>query len=583
MKNWSRYDSISTLNSIMEIDRDKYQYNLARYLNRPTIDIDNNNEWNADYTESFVSLFDPDLTNGPNMNVIKSVIDSLVSKLSNNKVRPFFNSIDGTYHTKKIVKQVQIYFDHLYEKINADAIISMAFRNACIFGIGYIFLDPFTYEISCAPSYNIAMLNSEQKRTKLLYKIKNAPAPFFTKYGLQIDTLYADFAMFIDVIDHKATIFINGAERKSIKYNFDELPIVLVYFNEPVIGLKTVSVADELEGIQTHIDLLNAKISACAQLSPAMTIYVHENSNVKAADINNKVGNVFELRMPVGSSNLPVQYVNPSLHDPQWTNELDFYVQKAYDMIGISQLSAQSRKPSGLNSGAALQTMEDIESDRFETQVSHFVRAYTDLAKMIIRVMPDDKDILEGDAYRSSMKWADIKKESNNLRIQYSGMSVLSKDPAEKLKQLLEMSQAGVIGADKVAEYMEIPDLEDAYSDAQAVKNAISQVIERAIEKGDYNIPEFVNYAELSKEIAIQENQLYAAISDDNDNKEVLMALLRLEKLDETLINIMETQGFIDPTSEIEDKTSESGIGAGAQTTTQAISSADAMAQNGGM
>lgn len=577
MKNWSQYESISTLNSIIEGSEGKYEYNLARYLNKPDVDIRNASEYSSWDIFGYSLNQDTDLWNGPNFNVIKSVIDSLVSKLSNNKTRPFFNTVNGTYFTKKVVKQCQQYFDHLYEKIDADSLIASAFRNACIFDIGYILIDPFTYEIYSVPSYQIAMLNSEQKRTKLLMVRKNCPTTFFAKYNIQIDSTYADFAMYVDTIDKKAKLFVNGQERKSIAYTANILPVVEVYFNEPIEGLRTVSVADELEGIQTHIDLLNSKISTCAQLTPGMTVYVHDTSNIKKSDINNRTGNVYEVRMPVGASNVPVQFVNPAPHDPQWLSELDFYVQKAYDMIGISQLSAQSRKPSGLDSGAALQTMEDIESDRFETQVRHYIRAYTDLAKLIIEVLPEDHDIISPDEYTSSVSWADVKRESNKFRIQYSAMSVLSKDPSEKLKQLLQMSQVGLIGAEQIAEYMQVPDLEDAYSNAAAVKNAIQEVITRAIDQGIYDIPEYINYAELSKQIAVQQNLIFASLSD-KDNTKALISIKRLNHLDDMLIGIMEKNGFIDPVSTVEEtQVSSSGLGAAANTNSQVISSADAM------
>ena len=134
--NWSRNSSISTLNTIIDGSIDKYQYQLARYLNDVTVDLRAGFEYNPFYSYGFDFKQDADLFKSADTNVIKSVIDSIVSKLANQKVRPYFTPVNGTYKTRQITKQVQRYFDLLYDQIDLKTKISEAFRQACIFGIG---------------------------------------------------------------------------------------------------------------------------------------------------------------------------------------------------------------------------------------------------------------------------------------------------------------------------------------------------------------------------------------------------------------------------------------------------------------
>lgn len=588
MNNWKRRDSISTLDSLIESKIDKYEYNLARYLNK-YVDLRNYTEYD-DWlwlTPSAAFTQRADLEDAPAYNVIKSVIDSIVSKLSNNKTRPFFSPVNGTFKTRQVVRQAQQYFDMAYDQLHIHDIISDAFRNACIFDIGYVFVDPFTYEISCLPTWTIAILNAEKaysKPSKMLIEMKNLPSMLLNKYGIKCSDRYCNFEMYIDIIEKEAVIFINEHPVKTIKYECDQLPIIEVYFNKPVYGNKTVSIADELEGIQTHIDILSAKMSAAEQLTPANTIYVYNGtSNLHASDLSNKDGKVYELDMDPGMTRLPVEYVPRSPHDPVWQQQLNDYIQKAYDMVGISQLSAQSRKPSGLDSGVALQTMEDIESDRFETQVTHYTNAYVDLALLLLKMLPDDVSILPATAYNSSYTWKDIKEQQALFKVQYSAASALSKDPAERLKQVLQLTQVGLIDPSKTAQYLDLPDLTDAYVGASAVSDAIDACIQRAMEKEAYTIPDYINYQQLSQRIALTENQLYASITgeDAENDKEVIKSLARIMSLEQVLNAKMEDEGFLQLQQPEETATSDSGLAVGQQNAaTQAISAADTMAND---
>lgn len=585
MNNWKQTEAISTLDNVIESRLDKYEHNLRRYLNRADIDLRNYNEYSMGWF-SLSSTFTEraDLDNTPCFNVIKSVIDSLVSKLANNKTRPFFAPVNGSYKTRQVVKQVQQYFDIIFDRLNIHDIISDAFRNACIFDIGYVFLDPFTFEISCLPTWCVATLNSEaaySKPTKALIEFKNTPSMLLNKYDIPLKSKYCNFEMYIDTIEKEAVLFVNEKEVKKTKLQDSILPIIPVYFNKPVYGNKTVSVCDELEDIQTHIDILSAKMSAAEQLSPIGATFIYNGGlNLHASDLNNGSGNIYEIDVPPGMSSMPVTKQNDPLYDPQWQNALERYKQAAYDMIGISQLSAQSKKPSGLDSGAALQTMEDIESDRFETQVTHFVNAYVDTAKTMLRLLPEDTDVLPATSFNSSYTWKDVKEQEALFKIQFSAATALSKDPAERIKEVQQLMQTGLIETAKAAQYLDLPDLSDAYAGASAVSNAIDCCINGAIEQENYEIPNYINYQQLSSRIALVENQLYSSITgeDRKADHDIKISLARVLLLEEELNKVMERDGFLNVEEQAEQLTSTGGISTGATASgIQAISAADEM------
>ena len=580
MSNWTINSSKSKLQTIIDSEIAYRSYQLARYFNDVTIDLNYFNEYNDSvWNYRYWNVQDVDLSQSPKVNVIKSVIDSLVSKISNQKVRPYFNPVNGLHSTRTIVKQAQQYFDIIYEKEDVHSKITQAFRNACIFGIGYVFFNPLTKTIEVPGSWQVAVANTEKgygKPTKMLIEYKNMPVTQLEAYDIKgkYTSEYVNFKIFIDILERKVFVYVNNVKAIEKPYKADKIPLVFIYDNKPVFGTRTVSIVDELDGIQTNIDLLNSKISAAMQLTPANTTFVEAGSSLQPGDISNKTGNVYSVKMGPGHTNLPVVNVTPAPYDPMWNQCLEMYIKQAYEVVGISQLSAMSKKPEGLDSGVALSTMEDIESDRFQTQVDHYVRAFVDLANLIIDVQDDDT-ILPKSINTATYSWEDIRKQKDLFKIQFSAASALSKDPQTKLQQIMQMTQIGLITTDQIAMYLDSPDLEKAYKGASAIKDAIDAVIENAITKEIYDIPDYVSYQQLLTSIIVEENQLFAS--------EDVESLARLHTLKDNLLNIMNEEGFVDLSNQPvqEDIAStEQGLGAGAtQDITGAAAQAEAFAQ----
>jgi hypothetical protein len=70
----------------------------------------------------------------------------------------------------------------------------------------------------------------------------------------------------------------------------------------------------------------------------------------------------------------PIHTATPPFISDQFIAERAYLIETAYQIAGVSELSAQSEKPGGLDSGKALETMENIESNRFEYQLSTVIR-----------------------------------------------------------------------------------------------------------------------------------------------------------------------------------------------------------------
>ncbi len=61
----------------------------------------------------------------------------------------------------------------------------------------------------------------------------------------------------------------------------------------------------------------------------------------------------------------------------------------------------------------------------------------------------------------------------------------------------------------------------------------------------EVEIPKFISYEQLAKDISQTQNQLYASLSGDKSDKEINEQIDRLTKLEDRLYDIMDKEGFI--------------------------------------
>lgn len=519
MKNDEIKKAINELVSLGEKYRGKYNRNLRLYEYTRNINIDDIKDGS---TVGYYYRGYEETSSDVQQNIIKSCIDTLVSKIAAQKVRPFFNTVHGTYRDFQIVKQAQQYFDMLYDMQGVGQTVDNVFRDCCIFSKGVIYCDEIEKKIKRALPFNVYTRPAEEsygKLTRIYYKQKNYPLTLIGKeYDIKgIDTEYADIGLYYDIVNHVKAIYVQQTGQLIVeKYERDTLPFVFIHYSNPVVGSDATSIVDLLYGIQIEIDTILQKITEASRLNPALTFFVPEGSQVKVSQLNNRVGNVITYRPTPNMTGSPVTSATPAFIDDQYIQLLDNLKTTAYELTGISKLSAQSAKPVGIDSGLGLRTITNIESERFQVQFNAVIKMYVDIARTCIEVFDPNDDILPKDQKRINLKWKDIVNEYENMSIQYSGADALSKDPATKLQQLQVLAQAGVISQTRIAQLLEIPDLESGYSFANNSLTVVLSIIDDCVMKDIYAIPDYVPLDLLLEECINTMMSLRAADSEKN-------------------------------------------------------------------
>lgn len=526
----------------------KWRRNYRLYNNTPDCTLENMKD------PSVIGLYqdhrayrEQDTSQTPSLNVVRSCIDTLVSKISESTVRPFFNTINGSFKDITICKQAQQFFDVFYDVQCVNKTVSECFRDACIFDTGVIYINEEEVSVHKALPFQVFVRPSEMtynKITRIYYERKDYPITLlpkkvFDKFKKK-ELEYIDYGIYYDTVNKVKVYTANGSFVMEEEYDKEVVPFIFIHYSIPTFGSSSLSIADLLSGIQEEINILMDKIKTASQLNPALTFFVPEGSSIKTAQLNNRIGNVVSYKPIGGMGGSPVTSTTPAFIDSQYLDLLDNLVQKAYEMVGISMLSAQSKKPVGIESGIGLATLENVESDRFETQLKQVIQAYVNIARVCIKVLDDNKDILPSDKCRVSIKWRDIVKSEKNFSIQFSSADSLSKDPSVKLGQLQALAQAGVIQTSRIAQLMELPDLETGYNIAQNASNATMRVIADCVANDNYNIPDFIPLELVKEECTNAMLSLYSCNENGKNNKDI-QKLMKLYEIATNRMNELAT------------------------------------------
>jgi hypothetical protein len=479
-------------------------------------------------------------------NFTKSAVDTFVSKISGANVRPYVMPIAGDYQTSRTAKSLQHYFDVWLDEQHAYPKSVMCMRDAAIFEYGVIGLDTENLGLERIPPWEYALDPAEYQAGTVTMAVRGRKSfPLAALIGKikekgGNDELLKRFednpqekSNYIQVWDlytgEKWEIFGNTQLYEPEKLDYEQYgglyrrPFVEIYYTKPLKGSFSTSLVDDLYPIQRQVDELVKRLDVATRNSVISMIMVPQGSGVKASDIETGV-HVYPY-IPGESGGRSVEILTPPPVNSMYRELLEFYRDQMYEISGISKLSAQAKAPSNLDSGKALDTMEDIESERFNTQLQQFVHFLVDVVRVAIDCFPKGKPVISKVGL-DKVTWGDARKQRDTFSLQFSAASSLSKNPEEKQNEIEFLFSMGLIDTSQIAGFYEQPDLENVFSAVNAENNYVECIIDRCIKEGETDFNETVNLDLLKKKILKQINLMEAA-GDDQKYIDNLVKLLK--------------------------------------------------------
>lgn len=478
----------------------KYLRNLQMYTNSPNYGL--NSLTDSEVEGYFVSyggrVNESDTTAPVAENITKECIDTLKAMVAYYKARPFYDTYNGSVKDMKATKQVQQYFDVMFDKWNMTKLVPTVFKDACIFDTGYIYIDRNDNTPKRAMPWQVyydPRQVSYGKEYECVYRqaqypvVENGEVKYYTRI------------LYWDVLTHKEVEYIQETGKITVRtYEPDELPFCRIQYSSPVKGVSNMSVCDLLYGIQQEITSLTNRIRIAEEKCPIAFMAIPEDSDIDVNKISNRIMQLIPYRTDGPGAATPITPVTPEPFSNTFTERLEQLKNDARRTVGLSEQSIQGSHTPGVNSGVAMGTLQNIEAQRFQAQTDAVIQLYVDVANKVIAVIQDG-DILPKSKYNQPITWSKVRKLSKNMKIQYSAAESLSKDPTEKYKLLKQMEIDGYIPRSEILGLMEMPDVQRGYNLSNNVHNAVMAVIERCLDENDYDVPIFIPTEVLKSEI----------------------------------------------------------------------------------
>ncbi len=255
-------------------------------------------------------------------------------------------------------------------------------------------------------------------------------------------------------------------------------PFAVLSYDQPNVGFWGSGVVQSAEGYQDNINEANAKANEAYALTSKMII-IRDGSGVTDMQIQDGIRVVQCRPGPYEPIVQDIDLVNE--HIRLRPTELK---QSCLNDLGISTMAAQSQKPAGADSGAALQTLDDIESQRHIV----FGRAWESWTMDVARLLIDAvKDIAEefGD-YETSvpmkgtylkLKWSEVKVDGFQLEMQPIGQ--LFHSITGRIDRAQKMFEAGLIDGYTLMRVFEEFDLQSEMDLETVDRILVDEMLER--------------------------------------------------------------------------------------------------------
>lgn len=454
-------------------------------------------------------------------NVVQSMVDTAHSKVTKNKPRPYFLTDGGDWSLKRKAQKLTQFLDGAFYHTDFYVKAATAFKHACIFGTGCVKLYVQDNDLMAEQVFidEIVIDNQEalygppRQMHQKKWVNKDVLKALFPKSAGMIESAIAnisdidkevenktDLVLVIeswklpskrDAKDGRHTICISNDTLFTEKWEKDYFPFVFFRWSERPVGFFGQGISEQLTGIQLEINKILRTIQVSMHLVSVPKIFVEASSKIVDAQLNNKIGGIIKY-----AGTPPTEGKLGTVPTELFTH-LDRLYQRAYSIIGISQLSAQAQKPSGLNSGKALRVYNDLETERFLSVGRQYEQAFLDAGDIMIDLTRDIAEATGNFTVKvpngrtlAKIDWTDVCIDESDYMMQCFPTSALSQEPAARLQEVQELMQAGLVDKTIGLKLLDYPDLRSYYDMANAGTDDIERQIELIVDKQEYQSPE---------------------------------------------------------------------------------------------
>lgn len=453
------------------------------------------------------------------INAAKSAIDTICARITQQDPHPQFKTDGGRWEQRLKARKLEKFVAGVFQEEEFYHKARRMFKDAAIFGTG--FMKPYFQNGrvkwervrpgEIVVDEEVAMRSEPQSFFQVRYlpvesviamfpdqqdDILSAKMTYMTRESgstvTQMQIIEAWHLRDINGENGRHTIVVDGATLLDEEWVYDCEPLLVFRWNELPLGFYGNGACEDLFGLQEEIDYIMQRIQTSTHNTANVWLLKSVNDKAPNSHFTNKIGTIIEY-----SGNQPPQLqVNPIMAQQvfdhvKWLNEL------VYNETGVSQMSATSQKPKGIEAAAALQTMLDVESQRFVLLQKAYERAVMHAANMTIEIARNHyrggkaayRVRAENGHYTEEINWSDVNLKRDEYILKVWPVNLLPQSPAGKMEKVTQLMQAGLIDAQTGMMLLDFPDVEAHQSLALAATRKALWYVDRILYEGEEKTP----------------------------------------------------------------------------------------------
>ena len=511
----------------------------------------------------------PSITGRLTYNIIAIVIDSLLSKLTKNTVRPLFLTQGGDYKLQRRAKKLSQFADGIFYETKFDETDALIIRDGLVGGDGvtHVFENPATGRIEIervlmdelyvdevdgfygkpTQIHRVKLMDRQvavesfcrdesDKLTAAKVEIVNRATNGTRVQGGPPSQYIADMVAVVEswklpsgpkAGDGRHCITVDSGCLFDEEYKKTRFPFSRFSWKSRLVGWHGAGLAEELIGTQVEMNHLLYMMQRAFRLVGGFKIFV-ENGTVPDAHFTDRMGTI--LHIPKGAQK--PEYLTPPVLNAQYFQHFEQVKARGFEIARITQLSATGAKPAGLDSGEAQRVYHDIEGEGLVYANQRHERYVLDTIMLVLDVVRDiqtregsyklqapvSSSAMPGKRFLRSINWKQVQMEEDEFVLKCYPTSNLPNTPAGRLATVTDLTQAGFIDGETSRKLMDFPDLAQVETLLGAAEDWICSVLDRLIEDDEYDPPDPLMNLAMAEKLVLQEIAL-GAVSQMEEEK----------------------------------------------------------------
>jgi hypothetical protein len=257
-------------------------------------------------------------------------------------------------------------------------------------------------------------------------------------------------------------------------------PFILFRWDEAFMGMAGISLASQLESIQTELNFMAWVERKTLRLMAGPWIAIQRGSKIVKSQLTNQIGAVIEY-----TTTPPAVLVKPFL-PPEFYAERDKRVDKMYEIAGIAKYVSEGAKAPGAESGVAQREALDAQGIRLQSYAQRaweapIVEIYTKAVEMAADITKERGSYEVRSPGTKDLEVVDFKGTVTDLKnhaVTIYPTGFLPLTPAARLDFILQMLNAKLWDVDRCRQALS--DLDVDYE--QTMENQIQRLAVQTFE-----------------------------------------------------------------------------------------------------